>query len=182
MVIDQRVVLPHLEFAHCERCGEYSHWLKGKMIYPSRLIGPPPNEDMPKDIERDYDEARSISSASPRGAAALLRLVIQKLCIHLGEKGEDLNTDIAKLVKKGLPEKIQKSLDSVRVIGNEAVHPGLMDLKDDTETVGQLFALINLIADVMITKPKAIDDLYRRLPESKREAIEKRDRETRSEI
>jgi hypothetical protein len=146
------------------------------MIYPPYLRGPPPNEDMPEDTKRDYEEARAITATSPRGAAALLRLVIQKLCIHLGEKGKDLNVDIANLVKKGLPAVIQKSLDSVRVIGNEAVHPGQMDLKDDKDTVVSLFDLVNLIADVMITKPKKIEKIYQSLPESKREEINKRDR------
>jgi len=74
------------------------------------------------------------------------------LCI--GEKGENINDDIASLVKKGLPPTIQKSLDIVRVTGNNAVHPGEMNLKDDIETAASLCQLINLIADVMIIKPK----------------------------
>ena len=49
----------------------------------------------------------------------------------MGEKGKDINTDIGNLVKKGLPIKVQESLDILRVIGNEAVHPGQLDLKDD---------------------------------------------------
>jgi hypothetical protein len=145
------------------------------MIYPIVGVAPLANPDLPPDIKSDYDEARSISSMSPRGAAALLRLAIQKICIYLGGQGKDLNSDIAALVKKGLPEKVQKSLDTVRVIGNEALHPGQMDLRDDAKTVSQLFGLVNLIADVMITQPKKIDQIFEGLPESKREAIRKRD-------
>ena len=164
-----------LDMAYCGRCFEYSCWHDGRMVYPITGGAPLPNPDLPKDIKADYDEARLISSSSPRGTAALLRLAIQKLCMELGEKGEDLNTDIANLVKRGLNEKVQKALDSVRVIGNEAVHPGQMDLHDDVETVGKLFGLVNVIADAMITQPKRVDEIYDGLPEGKRKAIESRD-------
>jgi hypothetical protein len=161
--------------AYCGRCHDCSLWYSGQMIHPMTGGAPLPNPDLSKEAKSDYDEARLISSLSPRGAAALLRLAIQKICLELGEKGEDLNTDIANLVKKGLPEKMHKALDSVRVIGNEAVHPGQMDLRDDSETVGKLFGLVNVIADAMITQPKRVDEIYQNLPEQKREQIRKRD-------
>jgi len=69
---------------------------------------------------------------------------------------------------------VQKSLDIVRVIGNEAVHPGVIDLNDDRDTASQLLNLVNSIADQMISHPKKVEELYGKLPESKREAIEKR--------
>ena len=45
--------------------------------------------------------------------------------------GDDMNDeererieDIVSMVKRGLEEQVQKALDAVRVIGNNAVHPG----------------------------------------------------------
>jgi len=146
------------------------------VIYPEDTGVEPPNLDLREDIREDYLEARSIVNKSPRGAAALLRLCIQELCEQLGEKGKNLNDDIAGLVKKGLPVKIQRALDVVRVIGNNAVHPGQIDVKDDRDTAIRLFELVNLIVYDSITHPKEVDKLYESLPESQLEAIQKRDK------
>ncbi|HVM48403.1 MAG TPA: DUF4145 domain-containing protein [Candidatus Acidoferrum sp.] len=145
------------------------------MVYPDSSLAPLPNPDLPAEIIADFEEARSIVQRSPRGAAALFRLCIQKLCIHLGESGQNLNSDIASLVRKGLNPKVQKSLDIVRVIGNASVHPGTLDLQDQPQTAVQLATLINMIADAMITQPKLVDQLYDGLPETKKEEIKRRD-------
>ena len=50
-------------------------------------------------MQADYQEAREIVNASPRGAAAILRFVIQTLKKELGEEGRDINSDIGELVK-----------------------------------------------------------------------------------
>ncbi len=168
--------LGNIVMAVCSHCGDKTIWLNKVMIYPHSATAPLPNNDMPDDVKKDYEEARNILNLSPRGAAALLRLAIQKLCKHLGEKGKDLNTDIGNLVKKGLPEKLQKALDSVRVIGNNAVHPGQLDLTDDIETANKLFAFINIICDNQISQHKLINDFYQeKVPQSYKDAIEKRD-------
>lgn len=130
---------------------------------------------MSEDIQADYQEAASILQKSPRGAAALLRLAIQKLCKEIGEDGKNINNDIKNLVSKGLPAAVQKSLDVVRVIGNDSVHPGQMDLRDDMETAKALFKLVNLITEKMITEPKEVEAIYDSLPERSKKAIEKRD-------
>jgi hypothetical protein len=93
----------------------------------------------------------------------------------LGEPGKNINDDIAALVKNGLSPRVQMSLDIVRVIGNEAVHPGEIDLRDSPEIAISLCSLINVIADAMITQPKEIDALYATLPSEKLEQIDKRD-------
>jgi hypothetical protein len=165
-----------LAISICEHCGQYSLWLDEAMLYPVSSIAPIPVEDMPKDVKDDYTEARNIVNISPRAASALLRLALQKLMVSLGEKGEDLNTDIGNLVKRGLPTAVQQALDCVRVIGNNAVHPGELDIKDDRETAIGLFSSVNLIVDVMVTQPKEVNALYEKIPKGAKDAIVKRDK------
>jgi hypothetical protein len=167
--------LDALKYVQCTHCGKYSLWHQEKMIYPLTGGAALPNNDLPDDVKADYEEARTIINQSPRGATALLRLAIQKLCIHLGEKGKNINDDIKNLVQKGLPVKVQQSLDIVRVIGNNAVHPGQIDLTDDIGTASKLFVMINIIAEVMITQPKEVDNLFNSLPENQRQGIKQRD-------
>jgi hypothetical protein len=90
--------------------------------------------------------------------------------------GDNINGDIAALVKKGLDPRVQKALDIVRVVGNHAVHPGQIDLRDDRPTAERLFGLVNLICEKMISEPKHVEEMYGKIPEELRAAIEKRDK------
>lgn len=167
----------NLNLSECYNCHEVSIWVHDKLVFPKTKIEIRPNNDIPKEIIPDFEEAREIANISPRGAAALLRLCLQKLCKHLGEKGKSIDDDIGSLVKKGLSPIVQKYLDIVRVIGNEAVHPGVIDIKDDIQICMALFELVNSIAEQMITHPKKVKELFDKLPEEKRKAIERRDAE-----
>ncbi|MFY0597528.1 MAG: DUF4145 domain-containing protein [Cognatishimia sp.] len=166
----------NLAISSCFNCDDISIWIYDKLIYPQQGEAPSPNPEMPIEIRKDYLEASSILAFSPRGAAALLRLGIQKLCKELGEPGRNINEDIGALVSKGLNPRVQKALDAVRVIGNEAVHPGEIDLRDDRATAEVLFGLVNLIVEKMISEPKHVDEVYAKLPKRKLEAIKKRDK------
>lgn len=162
--------------AKCTHCQNISMWVDEKMVYPLTGNVEMANQDLPEDIKNDYNEAKNIVNISPRGAAALLRLAVQKLCIHLGEKGANINDDIKSLVKKGLPETMQQALDSVRVIGNNAVHPGTIDLDDDIEIAYALFGFVNIICEMLISQPKKVKEYYEKyIPENIRNGIEKRD-------
>ena len=160
--------------SQCQHCKHWHLWHLEEMVYPLRGVAPPPNPEMPEDVHDYYEEAAAISGQSPRAAAALLRLGIQHLCFHLGAPGKNINDDIAILVKRGLPEIVQQSLDVVRVVGNNAVHPGVIDV-DNPETAGRLFELLNVIVEYMIALPKRVGAIYGGLPDTAREAIAKRD-------
>ena len=162
--------------SRCVRCQKPTFWLGEKIIFPPIHTSPPANSDLPDNVQEIYKEAASISNRSPRAACALLRLAIEMLLKHLGEIGT-INEGIKNLVKKGLDKRIQQALDIVRVTGNNAVHPGEIDFNDPTD-VQTLFDLINLIADVLITQPKQVAEMYNQLPEAARESIKKRDGKT----
>ena len=117
----------NLSVSECFNCKALSIWLHERLVYPQSTEAPPPNPELSADVRRDYIEASTLLDPSPRAAAALLRLAIQKLCMDLGLPGRNLNEDIGALVERGLDVRIQKALDTVRVIGNNALHPGQID-------------------------------------------------------
>lgn len=159
----------------CKACGKYHIWHDKEMIYPRISNVPAPNEDMPENVKEIYLEAMNVHIYSKRAATALLRLAVQMLCKELGEEGKNINHDIGELVKKGLPVQIQKALDSIRVIGNNAVHPGMISFDEKEDVSGTLFLLINIIVEYMISQPKKINEIYDMLPENAIDGIEKRD-------
>ena len=169
--------------ALCSHCKQISLWKPsedsalGEMLYPDFGATPLPSEDMPEDVKKDYEEAARIFIKSPRGAAALLRLGLQKLCIHLGEKGKNINDDIRSLVeKKVLSGQVIKVADTLRITGNNAVHPGQISDKDFDRVAGKMFDLINAIVEETITKPKMWNNLYEQMPENARNAAEAQDK------
>lgn len=145
------------------------------MIYPLTGGAPDPHSDMPDSVRSTYEEARSVVGLSPRAAVALLRLALQQFCVEQGQPGKDLNTDIGKLVATELDPRVQKALDSVRIIGNNAVHPGQIDVGDNREIANRVFTLLNIVVEEMITKPAMIDGTYGALPNGARKGVKKRD-------
>lgn len=168
----------NLKTAYCSHCQDFSYWINGNLVYPQKITAPHAHKDMPETVLEYYNEAREISASSPRAAAALLRIAAKKLCESLGENESNLNQAIGNLSKKGLPQNVIKSLDTVRVVGNEGgAHEGLIDLtgEDNKEIVDRLFWLINFIIEKTITEPSEIENTFSSLPENKRQAAEKRD-------
>jgi hypothetical protein len=69
--------------------------------------------------------------------------------------------------------RVQQSLDVVRVIGNNAVHPSLIDIRDDHNTAERFFDLVHLIAEIMISQLKHVSEMYESLSEEARKAIKR---------
>jgi hypothetical protein len=147
------------------------------MIYPQASSAPKPTEDMPDEVREDFNEARQIVDNSPKAAAALLRLAMEKLVQDLtGDDDQDLFNGIGELVEEGrIDGRIQKALDSVRVTGNDYVHAGEIYSPDDRDTALRLFKLVNVIVELTITREKMIEKAYDEIPENKMNGIEQRD-------
>ena len=163
----------------CLSCGMVALWINEKLVYPVKSAAPPPSEDMPQAARDLYVEAASIAPLSPRGAAALLRVATEKLvndvCDMLpGKPSKRFNDKIGFLVENGLPEVVQKALDSTRYFGNEAAHPGEIRFDDDPEIVQDLFKMMAIITS-LLTQKKRVENLWSRLPDDVRDGVARRD-------
>ena len=153
-----------LSLGTCEKCSRFSLWIDGEMIYPPSADLPLPRMEMPEEVRAVYLEARRTLDASPRAASALLRLAIRGLISHLGET-EDIAENLESLNRRGLDEKIQIALQRVRMVGEGAVEPGMIDSGDGDETARVLFEILNLIVDALMVQPRRVDEMLGKLPE-----------------
>lgn len=138
------------------------------LIFPRLCVAPLAEPDMPDDVKIDFEEARQVYSHSPRAAAALLRLCVQKLCQELLGKKGDIHKQIGELVEKGLPSRVLKAFDTIRIFGNESVHPGTVNLNDTPDVALALFRLLNLAVRHCITEEKELEEIRALTPEAKR--------------
>lgn len=128
--------------------------------------------DIPEDIKTLYKEAALIFELSPRSAAALIRLALEKLCGHLGVQKKTIKESIEELAKQQIiPIRVAQAADNIRLIGNANVHAGIIcdEILEDINPA--IFAYINLIVDYAITKPKKIEEINSLFPEQKRASL-----------
>lgn len=163
----QNTNVSNFKYSHCEHCNRKIYWYRGKMVVPDDSPMPRPHEDLPEACLEEYQEARRITEASPRAATALLRICLQRLFRELGESGTDLEQDVDKLIARGLPDDIQSILEYCRLIGPNAVTPGVIEPVDGLELAQSLFLMINFLVAECISKNRQIDELYQYLPEAR---------------
>jgi Domain of unknown function (DUF4145) len=90
----------NVSISYCFNCNEMCLWVYDQLVWPRRAGGPEPKLLAPPNVRCECEETSQTLEASPRGAAALLRLAIEKLCKELGVSGESLKDDIALFVRE----------------------------------------------------------------------------------
>ena len=70
---------------------------------------------------------------------------------------------------------VVKVADTVRITGNNAVHPGTMKDEDFDFVASKMFDLINFIVKKGISEPKELNALYELTPEGPRKSAEDKD-------
>jgi len=147
-----------------------------KWLYPKQNIFPRPENDMPDIVKELYFEASDIFADSPRGGSALLRLALQHLLRHFGVEEKQLDKAIRKLAEMTqFNENIIRAADTIRITGNNAVHPGELNEADIDGIGSKLFGLLNYLVRQGITEPKNIESIYSQIPEAPRRSAEQKD-------
>ncbi|HFR4183370.1 TPA: DUF4145 domain-containing protein [Bacillus cereus] len=147
-----------LKVSVCDICEQVTLWYAEKMLFPSAYNVEDPNADMPEEVKVLYNEAREIINLSPKSSCALLRLALEKLLVHLGcSKNKKIVENIRAMKEQGkIDEYVHAALESVRIIGNKAVHPGKIDIDDQPKYAYTLFGLLNYVVDELISRPARI--------------------------
>ena len=144
-----------IALSFCEACRQAVVWHGHSPVWPVTSSAPPASPAMPEEVRADFEEARQVVDRSPRSAAALLRLALQKLSRHLGRPGENISEDLEALMGSGLPDSAQRALRVPGAAGDGPAPPGELDRRDDRETARALFDLVNTVVDRMIAEPAA---------------------------
>lgn len=172
----QYTVVPNLLQASCTACREKSYWFGDRMIYPPARTGPEAHSDMPAEVLELYREAQAVASVSPRAAAVLLRVALERLMAGVGHEERSLNAAIrAYVAEGGVPTELQQAMDTVRVTGNDAAHPGSLRLDDTPGGVAALFEIVNELVDRLVGFKARMSRIYGNLDSAKRAEIDKRD-------
>lgn len=145
------------EMTCCATCRGVTLWREGKMVMPTPLLGPPPNPDMPEEIRRVYNQARSVAAVSPQAACALLRAIIGWLAVPANpeQRSSHITRRVARLkAEEAIPASVHKELRRLRVVGPGAGVPGAFIKGDDATTAEQLLEVTALFADWILTTQK----------------------------
>lgn len=150
-------------------------------LYPAIKIGatPAPHEKMPLEVVKLFNEARTIFGNSPKSSAALLRLALEALLTSLKIPGKSIHQKIGSLFASDLlTERTIQACDCIRLMGNEGVHIGEINLAEGTNIALDMFNVINYIIEDIDTIKK-IEKMYANIPKTKKDEIEKRNKEAK---
>lgn len=140
-----------VQIRKCSLCGKFIIWVDKKLVWPE-LPAVKPSKYLPAESLAAFEEAQKVIDRSPQCACAMLRLALERLCVHLGA---DKGTLKAKIESLGLDPDLHAIAEACRAVGNDAVHAGLIDYgsEDSYETARTLSLFINHLAERLIGLP-----------------------------
>lgn len=165
----------------CLGCRKGSVWRDGKRVFPARVPSIQPHEDMPPKARGLFEEAVAVKGLSPRASAALARASLESfLKEHFSEsKAYNLDERVAE-AGRHISAELWEALTVLRVVGNEALHDGKIEMQldgSDDAYIEPLLGAVNGLAEELISRPARTRALYEKLPDAKRTGAEQtRDR------
>jgi hypothetical protein len=98
-------------------------------------------------VEEDFEEAAAILNKSPRGAAALMRVCIQKLLPLLKDNGLDRSHYDSALIRKGLEVEIQQAMEVLQVLQSDSVQLTTFESQEDKEMAFRIIDSLKAILE-----------------------------------
>lgn len=159
----------HVHMAFCYSCKRPSIWTDEKMVYPPAKGHISPNEDMPKDAMKTFNEAESILNISPRASCMLMRLCLEQVLENLKIKGDRLYDKINNIAPED--SSLHIFLEACRLAGNDYVHNGKVSSLGCDETAintsDALATFINEIVEQLISRPKRAEEIRQKFDKNR---------------
>jgi len=130
--------------------------------YPLRITEHP--KYWPEDVGRLWIQAhRSLSDENYDAAAVMARSALQSAVRHQHAVGTSLKGQIQDLASRGiLPPLMQEWSDQVRILGNDAAHPGPGQAAPDPRDAKDIVQFLDFLLEYLYTLPHRIIEYRRR--------------------
>ncbi|HEX9055902.1 MAG TPA: hypothetical protein VF818_00080 [Ktedonobacterales bacterium] len=143
--------------SHCPHCGAHALYYSGKPVWPAVRIAPLPSPKLPARVLREFEEASSVLSVSPRSSVALLRLALSTLCREMCLTGNSVVVAIGmRLLESGVESR--EIIDLLRIhcpADGTDLSLGTIEPDDDDRDFERsalvLFEVINKIVEALCT-------------------------------
>lgn len=152
------------------KCGEQlENVIIDRVIYPASYSRPVESE-VPESYKRDYSEAASVLTLSPKASAAISRRLLQNILREeLKISKHSLAKEIEEFINlKDVPSYLSEAVDAVRNVGNFAARPlkdtntgEIVDVENDEAE--WLLDVIDALFDFTFVQPKRLNKRKKKL-------------------
>lgn len=135
----------HEQMDHSSECD----W---ETVHPSKRQ---PILGLPEAIEKEFNEAEAVRTASPNAYALLTRRVLEAVCEDRQADGKTLHAGLVDLAQRGeIPEKLAEVAQSLRQLGNVGAHYKAGSLT--VEDLPSLEALCRAVLEYVYAAPRLV--------------------------